>query len=46
MTRYVMANRRAGKFREPDKIASRMTLDAALGSISSLSILNDNPLRI
>lgn len=35
MTKYVMSNRRAGKFTDEDKIASRKSLDTSFSQLSS-----------
>lgn len=44
MARYVIANRRAGKFSPDEKIRSRSNMSDALNSISPYSIVNDiNP---
>src|ERR1700732_4454906 len=45
MARYVIANRRAGKFREGEKLASREAVETMVASMaSSLDIVNDfNP---
>ncbi len=42
MARYVMASRRAGKFREQDKEASRAAFGVAFGSMSGASVVADN----
>ena|SRR5438874_2732609 len=39
--RYVMANRRAGKFSPPEKISARAALASALGSLGTAKILAD-----
>lgn len=40
-TRYVMANRRAGKFRRDEKVASRVAMDAAFDAFESVSAVHD-----
>ena len=42
MPRYVMANRRAGKFRESDKAASREAVAMALSTFTGINVVHDN----
>jgi len=43
MSRYLMANRRAGKFREDEKLASRRALDATLNQLSAgIDVIHDH----
>ncbi len=39
MARFVMANRRAGKFHKPEKLDSRKVLDAAVHSVTHMATL-------
>lgn len=42
MTRYVLANRRAGMFTEQAKVASRQSVTTALGMISAARLVGDH----
>ncbi len=42
MARYVIASRRAGKFRETEKEAARSAVVSALGSLTSATLIQDN----